>query len=80
MNKKNRTKVIMLLAFIFIVYCVILLVKLLNNPTETFIIEQGKIYKEESVTGYIIRDEQIVENESSNRKDSSINSRRKEGS
>lgn len=68
MKKKTKTKIAIALSFIFLVYCIYLLIKLLNNPTETFIVEQGKIYKEESQIGYIIRDEQIVEDDSSNGK------------
>lgn len=48
---------------IFLIYCTFLLIKLLRNPTDTFIVENGKIYKEESTLGYIIRDEQVIENE-----------------
>ena len=33
----------------FFIYCIILLIKLLANPTNTVIVENGKIYKEESV-------------------------------
>ncbi len=79
LNIKNKTKISIILACIFLAYCIYLLIKLLNNPIETFIVEQGKIYKEESVTGYILRDEQIVENESSSRKDSPIKGRREKG-
>ena len=63
---KKKTKIAIVIACIFLVYCVILFIKLLANPTDTFIVEQGKIYKEESQNGYIIRDEQIIENEASN--------------
>lgn len=65
---KNKTKIAIILACIFLVYCVILFIKLLANPTDTFIVEQGKIYKEESQDGYIIRDEQIIDNELANGK------------
>ncbi len=61
---KNKTKIIMVLMLLFLVYAVFLFVNLLSKPTNTFIVEQGKIYKEESQAGYIIRDEQIVENDS----------------
>ena len=60
---KNKTKVIIVLSCIFFLYCIFLFVKLLANPTDTFIVEKGKIYKEEAQEGYIIRDEQIIENE-----------------
>ncbi len=35
-------------------------VKLISNPTNTFLVEQGQIYQEETATGYIIRDETVV--------------------
>lgn len=61
LNSK-RTIIAIVLACIFLIYCIYLLIRLLINPTDTFIVEKGKIYKEESLTGYILRDEQIVEN------------------
>lgn len=77
---KNKKKTILfIVAFIFFVYCIFLFIKLLSNPTDTFIVEQGKIYKEEPVNGYLIRDEQVVESEDANRKNSSNESRRKKG-
>ncbi len=60
---KNKTKVIIVISCIFFLYCIFLFIKLLANPTDTFIVEKGKIYKEESQEGYIIRDEQIIEND-----------------
>ena len=59
----KKTKVAIFLAIVFMIYCVFILVKLLSNPTSTFIVEQSKIYKEENVDGYIIRDETLVQNE-----------------
>lgn len=60
----NGKKSIMAIALTiaFFIYCIILLIKLLANPTNTVIVENGKIYKEESVEGYIIRDETVVQN------------------
>ncbi len=64
-NIKIRKKhiiiaVIILLATVYITYKVINLIK---NPSDTFFVEQGKIYEEENVIGYIIRDEQVVKGE-----------------
>lgn len=64
----KKTIIAIILAGFFLVYCIFLLVKLLINPTNTFIVENGKIYKEESITGYILRDEHIVQNENTNSK------------
>ncbi len=57
----KKTKIAIFLAIIFMIYCVVILIKLLANPTDTVIVEQGKIYKEETVEGYIIRDETVVD-------------------
>ena len=59
----KRTKIALFLAAIFMIYCVFILIKLLANPTDTVIVEQGKIYREENVEGYIIRDETVIEND-----------------
>lgn len=64
----KKTIIAIIVAGFFLVYCIFLLVKLLINPTNTFIVENGKIYKEESTTGYILRDEQIVQSENTNSK------------
>ena len=61
----KKTVIAIILACIFLVYCIYLLIKLLINPTNTFIVEKGKIYKEEALTGYILRDEQVIENSGS---------------
>lgn len=58
----KKTKIAVILAIIFMIYCVFILIKLLANPTKTVIVEQGKIYQEESVDGYILRDEVVLEN------------------
>ena len=59
----KKTKIAIIFAVIFAVYCIFILIKLLANPTNTIIVEQGKIYKEENVDGYIIRNEIVVDNE-----------------
>lgn len=59
---KNKTKILIVISCAFLVYCMFLFIKLISNPIDTFIVEQGKIYKEETQDGYIIRDEQIIEN------------------
>jgi hypothetical protein len=69
---KKKTKIGIIVACAFLLYCIIMFIKLVVNPVDTFIVEQGKIYKEESQSGYIIRDEQIIENESDNRKYCSV--------
>lgn len=59
---KNKTLGIILLVLIisFLVYATYEIISLVAVPTNTFIIENGSISSEESVTGYVIREEKIV--------------------
>ena len=63
MEKKIRKgrvfAVILILALVFI-YAVYLVAKLVQNPTNTFMVTNGKISQEESDIGYIIREETVV--------------------
>lgn len=63
MEKKIRKgrvfAVVLILALIFI-YAVYLVAKLVQNPTNTFMVTNGKISQEESDIGYIIREETVV--------------------
>ena len=43
-----------------VIFCLYKVVIFIQNPTNTFSVEQGKIYQEERSTGYIIREETIV--------------------
>ena len=43
------------------IFCIV--AKLIKNPTDTFLVEQGQIYQEEIANGYIIRDEVVVKGE-----------------
>lgn len=42
------------------------MVNLIKKPTETFVVENGKIYQEEFAEGYIIRNESIINIENAN--------------
>ncbi len=46
----KRVILISFIVLIFIIYCVCKVVALIQNPTDTFTVEQGKIYQEESTT------------------------------
>lgn len=63
MEKKIRKgrvfAVVLILALVFI-YAVYLVAKLVQNPTNTFMVTNGKISQEESDIGYIIREEIVV--------------------
>lgn len=58
-NKKVIT-VASLLVLVLVSYCLYKVVALIQNPTNTFSVEQGKVYQEEAATGYIIREETVV--------------------
>ena len=60
-NAKIVVAIIIILAII--VYAIYALAKLIMNPTDTCLVENGKISLEESVKGYIIRDETVVKGE-----------------
>ena len=63
MEKKIRKgrvfAVVLILALVFI-YAVYLVAKLVQNPTNTFMVTNGKISQEDSDIGYIIREETVV--------------------
>ena len=61
-NRNNRKKIIVsFILIVIIIYSLIIIYNLIKNPTDTFLVENGEIFSEESTTGYIIRDETIVE-------------------
>lgn len=61
--KKHKKAIIMLALLCAIIYIFCIVFKLIKNPTNTFLVEQGQVYQEEDATGYIIREETIVKGE-----------------
>ena len=64
-KKINNKKLIivstlLLILAIYIIYVIYLLIK---QPTKVFTVEEGKLYKEETEIGYVIRDETVVRGE-----------------
>ncbi len=64
-KKLNNKKVavisgILLVLLIYLIYVIYLLIK---QPTNVFTIEEGKLYKEETDIGYVIRNEKVVKGE-----------------
>lgn len=59
-SKKIILMIVLIIASIYICYTIFLLIK---QPTDTFTVEQGELYQEETDIGYIIRDEQIIKGE-----------------
>ncbi len=63
-ESNNIKKTIIVIAGIIVLtYVVYSIYKLVREPTDTFTLETGKLYSEESVTGYIIRDETVIQGE-----------------
>ena len=56
-RKKLILYIILTMIVLYIIYTLYLLVK---QPTDTFTVEEGKLYLEETDVGYVIRDEQVV--------------------
>lgn len=61
--KKHKKILVVLVLLCLIIYTFLVVIKLITNPTDTFLVEQGKIYQEETATGYIIRDETVIKGE-----------------
>lgn len=59
-NKKIFIYIALLFLIIYVLYTIYLLIR---QPTNIFTVEEGKLYKEETVIGYVIRDEKIVKGE-----------------
>lgn len=61
LNKKKLGQTLSLLVTFIIVMCIFYsIINLLIEPSDIFVIENGKIYEEETNVGYIIRDEKLV--------------------
>ena len=59
-SKKIITAIVIIAVSIYIVYAVYLLIV---TPSDTYIIEQGTLSKEDSVIGYVIRNEIVIKDE-----------------
>lgn len=63
-QRANKNKIIgiilLVLIIAFLIYSLYEIISLVAEPTDTFIIENGTISSEESVTGYVIREETVV--------------------
>lgn len=57
---KHKKVMIMLFLICIILYVLYLVLNFIKNPVDTFLVEQGQIYQEESSVGYIIRDETVL--------------------
>lgn len=64
-KRLNKMKILLgsIVMTLIAIYIVISIVKLVKNPTNTVIVKEGKISKEETDTGYIIREETVLKGE-----------------
>ena len=64
-KKLNKAKVLLgsVVVVLILVYLLNSIINLIKNPTDTFIVREGKISKEEAAIGYIIREETVVKGE-----------------
>lgn len=62
-TKANKQIIVIFLLFAILVYSIYMVYRLIIKPTDTFIIENGNLSSEESVQGYIIRDETVLKGE-----------------
>lgn len=60
-NNLNKKNIIIFIALIlFVMYILFKVITLIKNPTKTFMVEKGKVYKQENAIGYIIREETVI--------------------
>lgn len=65
-KKKNIKKIIVCLILIIIIpFCLYSFAKLIKHPSNTYVVTNGKITSEETLDGYIVREETIVEGNNS---------------
>ena len=64
-TKLNRNKqkllIISIVGLIIVIYFVYSIIKLIQQPTDIFVVENGKISEEETAVGYMIREEVVVQ-------------------
>ncbi len=60
-SKNSKISIVILAILVLLISIAIFaVIKFIQNPTDTFSVEQGKIYQEERGVGYIIREETVV--------------------
>lgn len=57
---KHRKIIFFIILLIVIIYVCYVVISLFKNPTDTFLVEQGQIYQEETAIGYILREETVL--------------------
>lgn len=60
---KKKILVVYIAGAILLIYLTYIIYLLIKQPTNVFTIEEGKLYKEETAVGYVIRNEKVVKGE-----------------
>lgn len=60
MNKRILAIISLILASIVVISFLYSLVQLIIQPSSRFVVENGKIYQEETTYGYVVRDEKVL--------------------
>lgn len=60
-NYKVIKRIAIVVVIVLLIYFIYAIVKLVKEPTDTFLIEEGKLYNEESAIGYVIREETVIQ-------------------
>lgn len=59
-KEKNIKFIILFLVVAAIVYVLYAIINLVIKPVDVVLVEEGKIYSEETTVGYILRDEEVI--------------------
>ena len=62
-NNKKKVLVIYIAGVMLLIYLFYIIYLLIKQPTNVFTVENGKLYKEETDIGYVIRNEKVVKGE-----------------
>lgn len=62
-KNKKKVLVIYIAGIMLIIYLFYIIYLLIKQPTNVFTVENGKLYKEETDIGYVIRNEKVVKGE-----------------
>ena len=64
-KKRNNVKIIvtLIITLIFVICVIYNVIALFINPSDTFMIDNGKISTSEEANGYIIREEKLFQGE-----------------
>lgn len=60
---KHKKKLLFIVLLCILVYILYIVINLIRNPTDTVYVEMGQIEEQETVVGYIVRDETVLKGE-----------------